>query len=71
VNLDTKQRNGGKVEGLEEICSGCTGECKSKKCNGGYISITEVHHFEVFNKMHPLNRKEPIQNNTSSDNMAV
>lgn len=55
VDLDNKLRKGGEIEGeLESICNGCNGDCKSVKCNGGYISITEKHHFEAINDMHPL-----------------
>jgi len=54
VNLNIKLKNGREVEGLEEICANCTGQCESKKCGDSYISITDIHHFDVFNELHPL-----------------
>ncbi len=54
VNLDNKLRMGGKIIGLEELCADCTGQCKSKRCESSFISVTEKHHFEVWNEVHPL-----------------
>ena len=58
VNLDNKIRLGGKLEGLEIICNGCEGECQTKKCDRGYTSVTEKHHFEAINDIHPLKIKK-------------
>ncbi len=58
VNLDNKIRLGGKPESLEIICNGCEGECQSQKCDRGYTSITDKHHFEAINDSHPLNIKK-------------
>jgi len=54
VNLDNKMRKGGSIEGLESICAECPGKCNKSNCNGSYTSVTEIHHFEVWNDFHPL-----------------
>lgn len=60
VNLDSKLRAGGAVEGLEELCAGCKGQCSSRRCQDSYTSVTEVHHFEVWNNLHPLSAKKTV-----------
>lgn len=66
VNIDNKLRITGVAEGLEKVCLGCTGQCLSRKCQDSYISVTEMHHFEVWNELHPLTPRKSIESQACS-----